>query len=309
MAKVALIGCGLIGRSWAIVFARGAGTSSFTTSAPTGWRRRRQDCCQPARIGRAGAVAEPEATIARIGVAKSLEAAVEGSEFVQESLPELVAEKRAIFRDLDRLVPPPVVLASSTSAIVVSQFAADLPGRSRCLVGHPVNPPHLVPLVEVVGASFTSPAAIDRAQAVYDEIGQVPIRVRRELDGFILNRLQGALLAEAFRLVEEGYVSPQDLDKTLKDGLGLRWCFMGPFETIELNAPGGIRDYCRRYGEGYARRQADPAPAEVFAASGIDRIMAAWGNPPTPEALEARARWRDRRLAALRAHKQSQPEP
>src|SRR5204863_447299 len=117
------------------------------------------------------------------------------------------------------------------------------------------------------------------------------------------------LLAEAFRLVGEGYVSPQDLDKTVKDGLGLRWCFMGPFETIELNAPGGIPDYCARYADSYKRRQAAAAPPEVFEATYVDELVNAWGKPMNRERLEARTRWRDRRLAALRAHKTSQPDP
>ena len=101
-----------------------------------------------------------------------------------------------------------------------------------------------MPVVELVGAPWTSPDVVASAKAIYQEVDQVPIVVRREIDGFILNRLQAVLLSEAFRLVGEGYVSPQDLDQTVKEGLGLRWSFMGPFETIELNAPGGIPDYC-----------------------------------------------------------------
>ncbi len=113
-----------------------------------------------------------------------------------------------------------------------------------------------MPVVELCGAPWTSADTIARARTVYESIGQVPVTVKREVEGFILNRLQGALLAEAFRLVGEGYVSPQDLDHTIKDGLGLRWSFMGPFETIELNAPGGMPDYCARYTGFYKRLQA-----------------------------------------------------
>src|SRR5262249_26876052 len=147
---------------------------------------------------------------------------------------------------------------------------------------------------------------IERAKAVYLGIGQVPVVVRRETDGFVLNRLQGALLAEAFRLVGDGVVSPQDLDKTLKDGLGLRWSFMGPFRTIELNAPGGIADSCARYTGFYRRLQSAPAAPEVYAEENVARILAEWGGAPSGEHLAARTRWRDRRLAALRAHKKAQ---
>src|SRR5204863_7331468 len=166
-----------------------------------------------------------------------------------------VEATRAICAELDALSGPAAILASSTSAIVASLFTENLKGRARCLVAHPVNPPHLVPIVELVGAPWTTPETIARAKQVYEQIDQVPIVVRREVEGFILNRLQGALLAEAFRLVEDGYVSPQDLDNTVKHGLGLRWSFLGPFETIELNAPGGIPDYCARYGAFYPRLQ------------------------------------------------------
>ena len=180
---------------------------------------------------------------------------------MQENGPETAAAKRAIFADLDGAAPPAAILASSTSFIPASQFSEGLPGRARCLVGHPVNPPHLVPVVELCGAPWTAPETIARARTLYESARQAPITVNREIFGFVLNRLQGVLLAEAFRLVGEGVVSPQDLDVTLKDGLGLRWSFMGPFETIELNAPGGIRGLLRalyRIVEGDRRRSSNP---------------------------------------------------
>jgi L-gulonate 3-dehydrogenase len=159
--------------------------------------------------------------------------------------------------------------------------------------------------VEISGAPWTAPEALARARAVYEQIGQVPITVLKEIEGFILNRLQGALLAEAFRLAAEGYVSPQDLDRTVADGLGLRWSFMGPFETIELNAPGGMADYCARYTGFYQRLAADPAPPSVYEAPATEAILAQWPHKPD---LPARMRRRDTRLAALRAHKASQED-
>jgi 3-hydroxyacyl-CoA dehydrogenase len=164
-----------------------------------------------------------------------------------------------------------------------------------------------VPIVELVGAPWTASETIARARQVYESINQVPIVVRREIEGFILNRLQGALLAEAFRLVGEGFVSPQDLDKTIKDGLGLRWSFMGPFATIELNAPGGIADYCARYTGFYKRLQAKPADVSVFDDANIANILREWGKQASAEQLAELTRWRDQRLAALAAHKKTQP--
>ena len=304
---IAVVGAGLIGRAWSMVFAR------------AGWRVRLNDRV-PAQLDAArafieaslaeqaqyGLVTDPAAAMARIDFVPELARAVAGVGWVQENLPETLEVKRAVYAELDRLAPPAAVLASSTSAIPASRFTEDLAGRARCLVAHPVNPPHLVPIVELCGAPWTSPDTLERAKVVYAEVGQVPIVVRRELDGFILNRLQGALLAEAMRLVGEGYVSPEDLDKTIRDGLGLRWAFMGPFATIELNAPGGIPDYCARYGDFFRRLAADPAPVDVWGEANAARVGDALGPAKTQSQRDARTRWRDRRLMALVAHKREQ---
>ena len=140
------------------------------------------------------------------------------------------------------------------------------------------------------------------------QIGQVPIVVKRELEGFILNRLQGALLSEALRLVGEGYVSPQDLDKTVQDGLGLRWSFIGPFATIELNAPGGVADYCARYAGFYRSLAADPPSAAIWDAANVQKIASQLEPPPPRAERDARMRWRDKRLLALRRHKRDESD-
>jgi 3-hydroxyacyl-CoA dehydrogenase len=310
MPRVAVIGSGLIGRAWAMVFAR------------AGWDVAMYDAIEGVADTALGLVAEgldklakhglahdPKDAAARVRAAKSVADALDAASYVQENVPETVEAKRAIFAEMDALAAPDAVLASSSSAIVPSLFSENLAGRARCLVAHPVNPPHLVPIVELLGAPWTAPETISRAKQVYESIKQVPIIVRREIEGFILNRLQGALLAEAFRLVGEGYVSPQDLDKTIKDGLGLRWSFMGPFATIELNAPGGIADYCARYTGFYKRLQAKPAGPDVFDDVSVANILTQWGKKPTSGELAELTRWRDQRLAALAAHKKAQPLP
>src|SRR5215204_5221896 len=310
MPNAAIVGAGLIGRSWAVVFARAGWTVRLTdpsadvlAAAPDRIRQALDD------LKAYGLVDDPAAAAARVAPAASLAEAVAEADLVQENGPETVAAKRAIFADLDRAAPPAAILASSTSFIPASQFSDRLPGRARCLVGHPVNPPHLVPVVELCGAPWTAPEVIAQARELYALAGQAPITVNREILGFVLNRLQGALLAEAFRLVGEGVVSPQDLDVTLKDGLGLRWSFMGPFETIELNAPGGIADYCNRYTGSMKQIAADPATPAVFEAENVARILAAWGRTPVPDEIARKSAWRDRRMAALQAHKRAQPKP
>ncbi|PVE20733.1 3-hydroxyacyl-CoA dehydrogenase [Microvirga sp. KLBC 81] len=309
MPSVAIIGAGLIGRSWAIVFARAGWDVRVTDSSSEALENTPRLIRQGLEeLARHGLVSDPEGSSGRVAIFPSLAEAVSAVDLVQENGPETVEIKRAIFAELDQHAPANCILASSTSAIVASQFTEGLSGRPRCLVAHPVNPPHLVPLVELCGAPWTAPETIVRAREIYESVGQVPIIVNREVEGFVLNRLQGALLAEAFRLVGEGVVSPQDLDKTLKDGLGLRWSFIGPFETIELNAPGGIGDYCNRYTGFYRRLTEDPAKPQVWDKENVSRILDAWGEAPTPDELARRSAWRDRRLTALKAHKQSQPE-
>ena len=307
MPNVAIIGSGLIGRAWAAIFAR------------AGWQVALWDAVAAQRtvavvlvaaqlddMAANGLADDPAAAKRRLRMAASLADAVATADFVQECGPELLDAKRALFAELDAAAKPDVVLASSTSAIVPSQFTEGLAGRARCLVGHPVNPPHLVPVVEICGAPWTSDAAKARAREVYAAIGQVPITVNKEIDGFILNRLQAALLTEAFRLVQEGYVSPADLDHTVAAGLGLRWSFMGPFETIELNAPEGIADYCRRYGP-FFRRTLERQPTQaVWDDANVQKVADAFGPTPTAAMVAAKSQWRDRRLAKLAVHKRGQ---
>ena len=306
---IAVIGAGLVGRAWAMVFARAGWHVRLNDRDPTQLDAARTFIAASLeeQVGY-GLVADAQAALERIALMSTLEDAVAGVQWVQENLPESLDVKREVFAALDRHTPPDAVLASSTSAIPASQFTETLTGRARCLVAHPVNPPHLVPIVELCGAPWTTPSVVERAKQVYADVGQVPIVVKREIDGFILNRLQGALLSEAMRLVGEGYVSPEDLDKTVRDGLGLRWSFMGPLATIELNAPGGIADYCGRY-SGFYRRLSEnsPAPA-VWDAANAACVALALGAPANASELDARTRWRDRRLMALARHKREQSE-
>jgi L-gulonate 3-dehydrogenase len=303
MTTAAMIGAGLIGRSWAMVFARAGWSVHLYDSDPAQVDAARGRIEAGLREQQASGLADDAAAAAaRIAYVTNLEVALADVDWVQESAPENLDVKCQLYPHVDRATPPAAIIASSTSGIKASLFTENLSGRARCLVAHPINPPHLVPVVELCGAPWTSPATVERAREGMHGIGQVPIVVRRELDGFIVNRLQGALLSEALRLVGEGYVSPQDLDKTVQDGLGLRWSFIGPFATIELNAPGGVADYCARYGSIYRAVAANPPAPVVWDAANVDRV-ASQLESLTPEARDARMRWRDARLLALRRHK------
>lgn len=307
MAEVAIIGAGLIGRAWAIVHARGgSAVRLFDTMPGAAAEARDFAAARLPELAEAGLLREPaEAILARIALAPSLEASLAGAAAVQENGPEVVEVKRVMFAELDRLASPGALLMSSTSGIPASAFTADLAGRGRCLVAHPMNPPYLAPIVELAPAPWTAPEAVARARALMSAVGQTPVLVRREAKGFILNRLQAGLLAEAFRLVAEGIASPADVDAVMTEGLGLRWSFMGPFETIDLNAPGGIADYCRRYGGLYAALQEEMRPM-AWDEGLIGRLEAERRAALPLSEQPGRQNWRDRRLMALLAHKAAQ---
>ncbi len=309
MAEVAVIGAGLIGRSWAIVFARAGFAVRLWDAVPAAVPAALRYIAERLpELAESGLLPEPpEAVLPRIRPAETLADAVAAAEHVQENGPERVADKQALFAELDAAAPPNAVLASSSSGIPASAFTEGLAGRGRCLIAHPVNPPYLVPLVELCPAPWTDPAAVERTRALMARAGQVPATIAKEVQGFALNRLQGALLAEAVRLVADGVISPSDLDATVKHGLGLRWAFMGPFETIDLNAPGGLADYCDRYGPLYADLQKQMKPRK-WTPKLIAELEAA-RRAELPRNLHGvRQEWRDRRLMALLAHKAGQPE-
>jgi L-gulonate 3-dehydrogenase len=260
---------------------------------------------QVADLKEAGLIDDPEALLARISGCKTLEEVLDGAEYVQENLPERVEMKKDIFGRMDKIASPTCVLASSTSSIPASAFTEDLPGRARCLIAHPVNPPYLVPVVEICGAPWTDAKVIQQTWDVMQSVGQKPVKIHKELQGFILNRLQGALLREAFKLVEQGYVDAEGLDVTVKEGLGLRWSFMGPFETIDLNAPDGLADYAHRFGNMYQSIAEEQTSTEPWSETLIEKLESARREILPKEQLLERRLWRDRRLMGLAAHKKA----
>ncbi|MGE8676501.1 MAG: 3-hydroxyacyl-CoA dehydrogenase [Achromobacter kerstersii] len=301
----AVIGTGLIGQGWAIVFARmGWTVRLFDVNAAMLAEARALILQQLRELESQGLVKGADTIIERVHVAASLADAVKGARYIQENSPEKVDVKRALFSELDAVAEPDAIIGSSTSSIPASQFTEHLAGRHRCLVAHPVNPPYLIPVVELCPAPWTDAAALEGASDVMTDIGQKPVRVRREIEGFILNRLQGALLHEAFRLAKEGIASAEDIDTTVKDGLGLRWSFMGPFETIDLNAPGGIADYCARYGGLYQSIGADQSECVAWDGALVDALEQERRSLLPQEDLGKRRFWRDEKLMRLMRHKQ-----
>jgi len=306
---VAIIGAGLVGRGWAIAFARAGHEVRLWDPVPDAAAKSRDQALdQLPELERAGLLrgrgADEVSRLLRpvAGLADALADVCH----VQESAPEDLDTKIALFAELDALTPAGAVIASSTSALLPSAFSAAVPGRERCLVAHPVNPPHLVPLVEIVPAPWTLPSAVERTEALMRAAGQSPVVLRREIDGFVLNRLQAAVLDEAFRLVDGGYAEPAAVDACMRDGLALRWVFMGPFETIDLNAPGGVRDYVARYQAMFRRMTETMRESADWAGAVLDRIEQDRRQEVPAAKLAARHDWRDRKLIAVAGFRQAE---
>ena len=306
MANVAIVGSGFIGRAWAISFARAGHDVRMWDQSPaaTGGARAYIE-------GVLGDLAANEllrgqsvdTVLGRIAIVDELADALADAAHVQENTPENLDVKREVFSLIDGLAGPQTVIASSTSALLPSKFTDHLQGRHRCLVVHPINPPYLIPAAEVVPAPWTSAETLEKTRAFLIDAGHAPLVMKRELDGFIMNRLQGALLEEAFRLVADGYASVEDVDIGIRDGLALRWSFMGPFETIDLNAPGGVRDYVDRYQGIYSNIFPQMLRRVDWAGDVMKTVEAERSKRLPRENLGDRQVWRDRRLMALAAHK------
>lgn len=262
IARVAVVGTGVIGASWAAFFlARGLDVTA-TDPAP-GAEQRLRDAVQRhwptmVRMGLAEG-----ASIDRLRFDPVLESALEGCDFVQENGPERADFKADLYERMDAAAPPHVLLASSSSGLAVSVMQVRCESPQRVVLGHPFNPPHLIPLVEVGGGEGTSPEAIQRTMDFYTALGKKPIHVRREIPGHIANRLQAALWREAFNLVDQGVASVADIDTAIAHGPGLRWALMGPFMNLHLSGgEGGMHHLLEHLGgpiESWWRDLGDPS--------------------------------------------------
>lgn len=305
--KVAIVGAGLIGRGWAIVFARAGWRVNLYDLDPSALDNAVEALHEQIKMLLAqGLCTNAQEVLNQISFEADLQAAVLDADYVQECGPEFLDAKQALFTELDQLCSPNTILASSTSGFMASELSQHVDGRSRVLVAHPVNPPHLVPLVEISPSEWTDPAITKSVHDIMSDVKQTPIIVQKEIPGFILNRLQGALLNEALRLQQGGYATPEDIDKTVRDGLGLRWSFMGPFETIDLNAPDGLADYAQRYGPMYKNMAATQATAPDWNEEAISDVAKSRRDVLDINDIEQRQVWRDNRLAALYAHRAKQ---
>src|SRR5271168_187022 len=246
--RIAIIGTGVIGASWTSLFLAKGLEVAATDVAPNAEvaLRRFVDAAWPAlkRLG-----LSPGASQSNVKFTADLAQAIAGADLVQENGPERIDFKRKLYGQLDDLLPPDVIIASSSSGLTMSEIqlgAASHP--ERCVIAHPFNPPHLVPLVEIVGGSKTSEETIRRAAEFYTSIGQRTVRLNKEMPGHVANRLQAALAREVYHLVSEGVVSAADVDTALCWGPGLRWGIMGNMMLNHLGGgPGGIEHFFQQF--------------------------------------------------------------
>lgn len=277
---VAVVGTGVIGASWAAFFlARGLDVTA-TDPAPGAEQRLREAVQRHwPTMQRMGLVdgASPE----RLRFDAALERALDGCDFVQESGPERADFKADLYARMDAATPSQVLLASSSSGLPVSGMQARCKTPQRVVLGHPFNPPHLIPLVEVGGGDATSPDSIQRAMDFYAALGKRPIHVRREIAGHIANRLQAALWREAFHLVDQGVASVSDIDTAIAHGPGLRWALMGPFMNLHLSGgQGGMQHLLEHLGgpiESWWRDLGNPAMTEALKDSVVQGVAEARG--------------------------------
>jgi 3-hydroxyacyl-CoA dehydrogenase len=298
--RVAVIGAGTIGASWAANFlARGFAVGAYDP-APNGeaFVRRFIDNAWPT-LEKLKAV-QPGADRKRIEFFKDPADAVKGAEFVQESGPEREDLKIELFATLDAALPPETVIATSSSGLLISRVSKKCKHPQRCVIGHPFNPPHLIPLVEVVGGKKTSPEAIYKAMQFYREIGKHPIHIRKEVKGHVANRLQAALWREAIHLVNEGVVSVADADAAIAYGPGLRWAFMGPSLTFHLaGGEGGMTHFMAHIVAGPMQSWMDDLGRPKLTPKTKQTIIDGVAEEAAGRSIADLQRWRDRKLIEI----------
>ncbi len=311
--NVAVVGTGVIGRSWIYVFARaGCRTRVYDrdlaqTQKALAWfeENLKQDIADRFITG-------PEAEACRESVSEydDLRETLSGAEYIQESGPESIEIKQTIFAEIDRTADPSAIIASSTSALDINSIAAGLPGISRCIMAHPFNPPHIVPVVEVMPTRETDPEVTRCTTEFLKRVGQKPVLLNSYVVGHLAARFMAAVAREAIYLVESGVADVDAVDTVIHEGLGLRWALLGSFGVSNSNADGGVREYFSWSGKVYKSimRGLDPAPPS-FDPEMIERIAkgvdAMEGDAPIKEIC----RWRDRMVRKIRALKEVDPHP
>ncbi|NNN29376.1 3-hydroxyacyl-CoA dehydrogenase [Streptomyces sp. S3(2020)] len=297
--RVAVLGCGLIGRSWAALFLAAGKSVAVHDPDPSTEVRVRRTLEEAWPVLTALGLAKTDAPEAELIVCDDPRDAVAGAEFVQESVPERIGLKHELYGAIEPVLGADTVVASSASGLTLGELQDGWRQPTHLVLGHPFNPPHLIPLVEVMGNERTGPGVVARARRFYESVGKVTIEVRREVPGHVANRLQAALWREAIHLVNEGVATVRDIDTAVSSGPGLRWAVMGPTELFHLGGDdGGLAAFCARYGDSFNRWWDDlgrPHLDEATAARLVNGLSAA----ADPDRISGLAAKRDALLTAV----------
>ena len=294
--EVAIVGAGTIGASWAAFFLSRGMKVRATDPAPDAEQRLRAFVANVWPIlGSLGLAAD--ASMENLSFHGAIAEAVDGAEFVQESGPEQEDIKIGIFQQIDAALHPDAIISSSSSHLNMTHVQSGCVHPERCVLGHPFNPPHLIPLVEVMGGARTSPQAVEQAMAFYKAAGKQPIRVLREQHGHVANRLQRALWQEAARMVAEGYVTAADVETALCKGPGLRWAIMGHFQILNLG--GGDEGFQGWMKNVSGLKVGDKIGATVMTQELLDKLLEGIDTLSQGKTIAEMARERDEKLVAI----------
>lgn len=299
--KIAVLGAGSIGVSFGVLFAKAGFLVALWDPFGEALERARTDVdVRLELLNSHSLLSEGPTTIsARISYFTNLEDAVEDSILVQECAPEDVGIKTKLFRELAGVASKDAILASSSSALSPSRFVSDDCAPERVIVAHPGNPPYLLPVIEIVPGPKTLPATVERAAQIYRQAGLKPVFLDKEIEGFIFNRLQGALLREAYCLVRDGIASVADIDEVVRSGLGRRWSIIGPFETVDLNTRGGIASHAQKMGPSYERMGAERGQHDPWTPDLVEKVSEQRRAILPLNNWDDRVKWRDEQLMRL----------
>ena len=298
-SRVAVLGAGLIGRSWTALFLAAGHDVAIYDPADNVEDLVREgiDSAWP-MLQRLGLTTEERPTATLTFYADPSEA-VKGAAFIQESVPERIGIKWALYALIEPAVASDAIVASSASGLTLSELQSGWQDASRLVLGHPFNPPHLIPLVEVMGNERTAPGVVDAARAFYESVGKVTIEVKREMPGHVANRLQAALWREAIHLVNEGVASVADVDTAIASGPGLRWAVMGPTTLFHLGGDEeGLQTFCDRYTDSFNRWWDDLGDPRLDAET-TERLVQGVADAGLAGRVDELSEVRDERLAEV----------